>query len=128
MWVMRLPWPWFVVRMRDEGDGVALGVGVEWVVGRREEVGCGTAISGAYIWGMVSWGAGVDRRVSAESIACLLLEVDRGERLGNEECSGISTLSVTLRLYPAKSKYYASTNINVRAQHQDSFRAKICQH
>lgn len=32
-----------------EGEGVVLGV-----VGRGVDVGCGTAISGAYIWGVVS--------------------------------------------------------------------------
>ena len=51
MGVMRLPWPRFVVRMWElgEGEGVVLGV-----VGRGVDVGCGTAISGAYIWGVVS--------------------------------------------------------------------------
>ena len=54
-WVRRVPWLWFGVVRGWEAEAEAVVVARE-EVGRWEVVGSGRAISGAYIWGMLSRG------------------------------------------------------------------------
>lgn len=73
--------------------GVALGlvvemIEVERVVERWEVVGIGAAISGAYIWGLVSGGI---RRVSC-GFGCIQSNADRGAKSGMKIVQALDAL------------------------------------
>ncbi len=116
--------------------GVALGVRVKSVVGRGvvvvesreagrwEEVGTGTAIAGAYIWGMVSGGEWLGGW-SVDLIGCLLLKIIETEDLKWKKLRYLGV--VILRLCAASNVEILYQNfLNARNQTTRIFPRKEC--